>query len=129
MSHYFTYTSKGISGVPITSTIHFEEVAAIITERDIIKVVFNSGTVIDINFKDDLNLNHRLIEAYNNYQEGYQTEEEMDMEMDRAMEDLKILRSKYNKEEEIENQLQNYRDNVNFITKLKNYFRKLFKGE
>lgn len=127
MSHYFTYTSKGISGVPIKSTIHFEEVAAIIAERDIVKVVFNSGTVIDINFKDDLNLNHRLIEAYNNYQEGYQTEEEMNMEMDRAMQDLRILRSEYNKE--VEKQLQNYRDNVNFITKLKSYFRKLFKGE
>ena len=127
MSHYFTYTSKGISGVPIKSTIHFEEVAAIIAERDIVKVVFNSGTVIDINFKDDLNLNHRLIEAYNNYQEGYQTEEEMNMEMDRAMQDLKILRNEYNKE--VEKQLQNYRDNVNFITKLKSYFKNLFKGE
>lgn len=125
MSHYFTYTSKGISGVPIKSTIHFEEVAAIITERDIVKVVFNSGTVIDINFKDDLNLNHKLIEAYNNYQEGYQTEEEMNMEMDR------VMSMSYNNEyiKQLEKELQKYRNNVNFIIKLKRYFRKLFKGE
>lgn len=124
MSHYFTYISKGVSGVPVKSTIHFEEVAAIIAERDIVKVVFNSGTVIDINFKDDLNLNHKLIEAYNNYQEGYQTEEEMNMEMDR------VMSMSYNNEytKQLEKELQEYR-NTSFITKLKRYFRKLFKGE
>ena len=67
MIDYFTYTSKGTSGVPIKSTIDFNEVDAIITNRNIIKVVFNSGTVVDIEIGDDINLNHRLINAYNEY--------------------------------------------------------------
>lgn len=126
-SRYFTYVSKGVFGEPIKSTIDFKKVAAIISERDIIKVIFNSGTVIDINFKDNLNLNHSLIDAYNEFQENYYlTEEEMNMEMDRAMQDLKVLNSKYNKE--VEKQIQEY-FNTDFITKLKSYFRKLFKGE